>query len=317
MNSDSNARDDALRRLLVATAIANPAARAPRRKSAIAALLGFVLAGALTGGAVSTAAFASSEAISDQQQRLAILAAYRLPADGALVGKPTFETGAGTSSLSIAAKPKRANALVVSYWCLDDANYRIDAGALRGSKFHCSTKHHYVPGIHEPDAFTLGTGKQPILNVKIATGRSDEWALFVSWARIPARQKASMQQDAEVADGTVTRAEYRVAYSRYQGCMAEAGFPSYEVLDDSVRYDTGSGGVNVTASDRCYDREFSDVDILWQSENPESGGDGYPAAVLRYCLTVTGNTPQATAEEMLAQLLALKINPADCTPTGN
>jgi hypothetical protein len=316
MNSEPNARDDALRSLLVATAIATPAVRAPRRKSAIVALFAFVLAGALTGGVVSTAAFASSEATSDQEQRLAILAAYRLPDGGALVGKSTFETGAGTSKLSIEAKPKRANALVISYWCLDDADYRINAGSIQANEFHCSTKHHYSPGIYEPDSINLSVGKQSIRTVTMATTGSSKWAMYVSWARIPARQKPSVQQEAEVADGTITRSEYREAYSRYQGCMAEAGWPSYQVLDDSDRYYTGSSSQSMAANDRCYDREFNEVDTLWQLKNPEIAG-GYSTDILRYCLTVTGHTPEATADEMLAQLVALNINPTDCTTNGN
>jgi hypothetical protein len=314
MSTEPSERTRELRDLLVATATVNGHQRQPRfRKTAIAAVAAFALAGALTGGAISGVAIASTTPPPSAQEQKLIVEASSSNFDGTFLGAPIYLTGQGDKTVDLGTRPPKANAFVVSFWCLNSGKYVVAGNSLPSHSLECSSSKAAFPSISEPTSFGVPYSKSTSRTWTVSTDSSHHWAVWISWTNLPSQTKESVQQKAEVADGTVTRQEYLDAYSRYQGCLAQAGYPSLEVLDSQTFFDTGSSGAGGPASDRCYTRELQDVDTLWQTENPQIAS-GYSPSVMSYCLTKLGQTPASTAQGMLDQLNKLEINPIDCTP---
>lgn len=313
MNTETNDRTDVLRRMLVAKATIEGTARRSRKTTAILAVAAFALAGGLTGGAISAAALTDSSPSPDQQRALAVQAVASLPAGGELRGDSTVSSGNGDASVTVPRKVRGANALIVSFWCLDTARYTVasDRSAVYGGT--CSTDPDRPLNLSRPAAFRAKFAATGTHRITIRTSSGSRWSVLVSWATVPGIPRPSAQQEAEIADGTVTRQEYLDAFSRYQGCLAEAGFPSTRVLDSSTEFDTSNSSAATETVDRCYTRELVGVDTIWQDENP-AVAQGFNPTIMRFCLTSIGQTPAATAQGMLDQLTVLDINPVDCSP---
>jgi hypothetical protein len=315
MSTEQSDRTRVLREAIVATATATSYSQRPRiSKTLIAAVAAFALAGALTGGAISGVAVASTGPDSAQQQKLALVASFELQLNGgSFVGSPVFDTGQGDGTVKLGTRPAKANSVMVSFLCLDPSKYSTGTSTANTFEFSCSTSKSVSPDISTPEASLQHITTTKNTTWSVTTGRDNHWAVWISWATMPLPPQESVQQKAEVADGTVTRQEYLDAYSRYQGCLAEAGYPSLQVLDSSQLFSTGSTSAAGVANDRCYDRELQHVDELWQTQNPQIAS-GYSATIMNYCLTKLGQTPEPTAQGMLDQLIKLEINPIDCTP---
>ncbi len=312
MSTERSGRTQALREALVATATASGYSQRPRiRTTAITAVSAFALAGALTGGAISSAALTNAAPPSGQEQRL-VVAAASSNVDGTFLGSPLSLTGQGDKTVDLGKRPSQANALIVSFWCLDSGEYVVAANSFPSHSLECSSSKTAFPSTSEPTSFGVPYSESASRTWSVSTASSHRWAVWISWTNLPSQTRESVQQRAEVADGVVTRQEYLDAYSRYQGCLSQAGYPSLQVIGSQTFLDTGTSGAAATADDRCYTRELQDVDTLWQSQNPQVA-EGYSPTVMSYCLTELGQTPAATPEGMLDQLNKLRIDPVDCT----
>jgi len=249
-------RDTHLRRLLVATADTTPAVRPrPTRRVLAAGLAAFVLAGALTGGAV---AVTTAGPTSPDDAALSGFATSALGTSGTIVGDAESFSGEGSAELTIPRAPRDGDRLVIVTRCDQGValNLRLDNDVITDGE--CAGTGSAYRAIDRTTAHTI-TASAP-------TGKS--YAVWASWFTDMPEPVASEQQKYDLSDGIVTRDEYVAAYGRFVGCMAEAGFPpppidltTTEVLSYSV---AGSDASAFIAHERCYRREFWDEDAAWQ-----------------------------------------------------
>jgi hypothetical protein len=127
---------------------------------------------------------------------------------------------------------------------------------------------------------------------------------------VPTGAISKAQQEA-LSDGKITYAEYQAGWRRYVECDAKAGYRIINITETNEVY---QGGVPATAvksgiDTTCYDREFKQVDIIWQNLRANTSPD---AAAYRACLLSKHVTPATTEQAMYFQLLKLKIDPNKC-----
>jgi hypothetical protein len=121
----------------------------------------------------------------------------------------------------------------------------------------------------------------------------------------------SAAQAAALADGKITYAEYEAGWRRYVACDAKAG---YTVVKGGETNEVISGqvpdaAVTSGADAQCYDREFKQIDMIWQVSRENTSPQ---AVIFHKCLVAKGKTPAATYAGMVKQLQSLGIDPASC-----
>lgn len=121
----------------------------------------------------------------------------------------------------------------------------------------------------------------------------------------------SSEQQAALADGEVSEDEYQEGFRRFQACMSDAG---YELLVPEqqgiiIEYSIPQAGVDSGADAECYDREYRELDMMWQLAHQDSSPT---AEVLRDCLVAHGIPPEDTVNEMVDQLEDAGIEQSEC-----
>jgi len=250
-------RDRALRAALVAQASDGGRRRPTRRRSLALSIGAFALAGALTGAAITTSAIVTNDQ-ADRVFRLGAAVAQQEKSLGTLIGSPVLKDAVGTVTLPLAAPPAGATRVAVAVECF--ASGRV-AVSVRGDSqtVDCVVDSPRVLELSAP------TGEGGTVSITATpTTRILAWA---SWLRDRPVPSPSAQQNADLYDGRVTHQEYLAAYSRYAGCMAEAGYPMAPVsgAPPLVFYAVPGAAVDAGADAQCYAREFAGVDRAWQS----------------------------------------------------
>ncbi|MFB2584564.1 hypothetical protein [Herbiconiux liukaitaii] len=261
MPSSEPTRDQVQRRMLVALADSAPLTR--RRPKALAALAVFALSGALTGAAVSATAAALGDDppnVSRQVPTTAMLSTL-VPGSTELLGEPfVIEEGDGPATLEVGLAPEGATELFVSFGCLDAGTHTISIDSTVTDTYSC-------------DGPSLGSGGGRLVTGTgphtVDVAGEGEYVLWASWSAPAVAPDASAEQIAALADGTVTEAEYREGFARYQECMADEGHP-IDVADAPgpfISYTTSDASHDSGAEQACYAAEFERIDMAFQGAN--------------------------------------------------
>jgi hypothetical protein len=223
----------------------------------------FAVSGAITGAAVSATAAvmtAASANISYQELATPMLAAL-VPDETHLIGDPfSIEVGVGSMALGVGPIPEGATELFVSFGCVDVGTFTVSIDGVVTSTYSCNG-----PSVSSGGGRTVAGPGPHTLSVAGA-GR---YLLWASWSAPAVPPPASAQQSAAIADGTVTEAEYREGFARYQQCMTDAGYP-VDVSTSAgplIRYTNSSAAVDSGSERACYASEFMSIDIAWQLSN--------------------------------------------------
>lgn len=123
-------------------------------------------------------------------------------------------------------------------------------------------------------------------------------------------QPASTQTTSTVAAQEITIDEYKAGFASFVACMKDRG---YEVVFGWDAYLYSMRIPDAAMADgsyqRCYEQDFSEVDIAWQMANEYRS----PTQVrLRECLTAQGVTPARTVQEVQKQIEESKIDVDAC-----
>lgn len=259
MLDEATARDEELRRMLVATAEAAPAR--PSRHRAFAALLtAFVGAGALTGGAVSAAALNLPAAPSTVNvEEMATGIAYETTR---LFGTPIILTGEGPMEVILGPAPEGATDIILTFNCLDAATYTLRVDTEVALTNTCDDSTGKGGGATVIPIQVNGDADH---SLTVETGNNDRYAIWTSWAAPATTDPSATQRDA-LSDGTVTEDEYRAGFARYSQCMSDAGYPLDGVSDMGpiITYSNESAAVQSGQENRCYASEFAGLDSAWQ-----------------------------------------------------
>jgi hypothetical protein len=307
-------RSDAIEQLLSdtveATRMARPMRR-PSRRLIVASIAAFALAGGLTGGAVASAATVSAQQAATEAAVQGAGQEAIAESDGTQLGQAITRSGSSTLIIQLGTAPAGANWIEDSFQCLDRAKFEesVDGKDVGGDD---CTSFIGDPGA-SADPFT-GTGTHTFTVNDPDHARFTVW---LAWAKFPTLV-ASAEENAETADGFVTRAEDLAAYERYGVCMTTLGYP---IADES---DMESGILPLTnvsteanasgADNRCYVTQYRDVDQMWQNE---VNAGRIAVASIETCLRDENVDPAGTPAARLKQLAALGIGWQDgCTWVG-
>jgi hypothetical protein len=276
MTENSTTRVNATRQLLIdmVDAEGSPAPRPQtrrRRHSILAGLGAFILAGALTGGAVSAVAAVVGnqrpDTLSAEEAVQSMVGTH-----GHLIGNPFVYSGTGATQIALGSKPAGATGLVLSIDCMTSNDITatvLDQGDASSGECNGTSAQEFA--VKDSVAHTL----------RISPAGSRKYAVWVSWVKEPPLPGPSAQQAAELADGKVTFPEELAAYNRYVGCLTAAGYPMGVVPTSGpyISYAVTGAAVDSGADARCYASEFKEVDSMWQ---------GYANQVIEICLTAHG-----------------------------
>lgn len=270
MNPDSQPgqRERELRDLLVATATATSSDRTPRGWRVTSSVVAFALAGALTGGAVSAAAL-TSRGDTDSSEPVSIeeMTDTFIRDDTRLFGTPYIVRSFGDTTIDLGSIPDGAAYLAVALKCLDAGTYDYYLDDERISSSTCTERDtDFGNGGAFFDVPTAGEH-----TLRIAADPDKDYILWASWATPALAPEPDEQQQAALADGAVTDAEYRAGFSTYSDCMANAGYPLVGVDTDRtiIEYSNTSAAVSSGAEQQCYSRHFLLLDMEWQVQNQQ------------------------------------------------
>ena len=258
-------RDTELRATLVSLPTASQVRREPRvARTALFGILAFTVAGALTGGAVSTIASADS-ASREGELSAEIMGVQMVGSHTTLFGEPFLMTGSGDWVLDLGEAPIGASQIAVASHCNDPGTFAMSLDGAEQMTSICTSEADTAPGHGGGGSFfsVAGDGAHSI-SIEAPDGAS--LSLWVSWAQQPEPPARSDEQVAELSDGVVSAEEYRAAFDRFAACMAEAGYP-VQFIDDSqpvINYSTTNDAYLAGVDALCYEREFMQVDMAWQ-----------------------------------------------------
>jgi hypothetical protein len=291
-------RDGALRDILVAKAAAEGRPRPHRPRSWALGIGAFAIAGALAGAAITTTAIASADQ-ANKVFRLGVSAEQQVKGLGGLVGAPVVQDATGTAHLALGRPPAGATRVVVAFECFDDRSVVASVGG-DSETTGCT--------INAPRVLELSAPIGPPQTVALKTAAGSRILAWGSWMRDRPVPSPSAQQKVDLSDGHVTHQEYLAAYSRYAGCMAEAGYPMAPVYGAPpfVFYAVPSAAVDTGADSTCYAREFGKVDTAWQSTL---------SSINVACLAAHGiDGNRMPLEEQLTQLHQIGMSLQSCSP---
>jgi hypothetical protein len=312
MNTDSlpENRDTALRSALVATVnLSRYSRRRPNYRIAGVAIAAFALAGALTGGAV---AYASTDDPAQRADEAAVrgeVTQWAQEENATLLSEPIVQSGSGTTVLQLGPAPAGADIIIEGLQCTDAGTFTeaLDAADLGDSS--CTKAE--APSLSSASAPVTGHGNHTFT---VTSPNGARYSIAVAWAK-SANLKPSAAQQAELADGVVTRAEDIEAYNRYSGCMAALGQPIDYAPTTTVvaNYALPARAVDSGADNRCYVTEYKGVDAKWQLENEQTD---ISAKSLNACLLQRGVQPAADPTARFDQLQKLGAGLTDCIYIG-
>jgi len=300
-------RTTALRRELVATASAAPYLPRRRIRGVLTAIAAFGLAGALSGGAVSAMALASS---SDQSIDVSVetMAAQLVGTHAELFGTPFILSGQNTTVIDVGRKPDGATALALALHCVEPGTFEVQIDGRPEFTLGCD------------EEATKSTNGGSLFEVSDSPGRHEvtiasdaRYVVWVSWADEADDPAQSPAQQQALADGVVTADEYSAGFDRFAACMAEMGSPviridrSGTVYDYSITEDAVSTGLDV----QCYVAEFEQIDMDWQIANQDTSAS---TQILRDCLAARGIEPAYRTEEVVQQLRDAGVDLSACRP---
>ena len=288
---DRDARDGELRRILVATSDLVPLMR-PRPSRRVVAVLavGFVLAGSLTGGAIAVAAQTGAPSGATNYELSEAAQTRTTSSAGSLLGAPIVETATGSLEVPLVAGPTAANNLAIGFECQDPGTYTVKLDLKIVAEEKCgplaplsgigngdvvypdagtpNDLQHVTLFVGTPSAVLIPTSPH-ITALTIVGPSAGRFAVWISWVRIPPLTPTAAEQ-AELADGVVTRDEYEAAMNRFFGCLTAKGFA---VSDIDMKGPTigfvfdSNNPAAAGAATVCFNTEAEGVHALWSEED--------------------------------------------------
>ena len=256
-------RDEAQRRMFVALADTAPMTR--RRPQVLGGLAVFAVSGLLAGAATSAAVALTAESragssVTHVPPSIAQLAAT-VPGDTELFGEPfIIEHAVGLTSVDVGVAPDGATELFVAFRCLGPG---VEVIKIDGEQI----------GTNYCDATGGGSGGGEAVSGPgphtMSVSGSGSYRVWAAWSAPAVPPAPSAEQSAAMADGIVTKAEYRAGFDRYAECMTAGGHP-VDVIDTTqtvIRYVNSGASVESGVEGRCYALEFALLDPAWQGAN--------------------------------------------------
>lgn len=243
-------RLDALRTGLVEQV----SSRRRRRIPVWAAIAAFAIAGAATGGAVSAAALARPDSPSVSVTKDMFLGLLR---GGHTVGALISQTTTGSTEIDLGPRPVGATGIVTALQCGGDGGYLQTVGGEAQLHQQCASNE--LSGVStdlDPTTSTVSMDADPGLT----------YTIWVQWFTTPAPAQPSSAQQAAVADGVITEAEWHATVDRFAACMSGAGYPLLSYDYDPFSFGMSTDAERTGAVERCEQSELDQVEKIWGAQ---------------------------------------------------
>ncbi len=282
-------------RLMEAAAESRPARW--NRRTIIASIGAFALAGALTGGAVSAVALTRADSGPSELYRQAL----SYVGQGTAYGAPFEFEGSGDAAVALGVAPPGATEVMLVIDCRKGADIDVRIDGVLNQYGECSGSGGGPLTVPGRGAHTLTVAAKDARHYGVL-------ALWMKEAPLPPRSAAQL---AALADGVVTHDEYIAGYNRFAGCLTAEGYPM-EPTDPAYLETYGavvSEAVDSGADERCYRSEFDQIDSDWQI---------HVDAVLDSCLAANGVvvTPDWNVADKQEHLYPFHLTFALCEAAG-
>jgi len=226
--------------------------RRARRIPVWAAIAAFALAGAATGGAVSAAALTRADPPTTVAQDMFL----GLLRGGHTVGPLLSRPVTGSTTLDLGARPANATGVAIYLNCGGSGGFVATVGGERELRQECDKN----------SGIGFSTDNDPTATtVSIDADGGLSYTIWAQWFTTPAPARPSSAQQAAVADGTVTEAEWHEAVDRFAACMSGAGFPLLSYEYDPFSYGMSTDAERTGAVERCQQSELSTVEKIWEA----------------------------------------------------
>jgi hypothetical protein len=225
--------------------------RRHRRIPVWAAIAAFAIAGAATGGAVS--AFAStrtdSSAVSVPQEMF-----LGLLRGGHVVGPLISREASGSTQLDLGSRPDNATGIVSYMQCDGSGGFVQTLGGEVQLRQQCASN----------TGMGFSTDTDPTNSaVSVDSEANLNYTIWAQWFTTPAPAQPSAAQQAAVADGVITEAEWHETVDRFAACMNGAGYPLLEIQYTPLSYGTSSDAERTGAIEWCQESELNQVEKIW------------------------------------------------------
>jgi hypothetical protein len=259
MNRSTDARDEAIRSELVSLPLELGRGRRGVRGLTIAVVLGMVLAGGAVAANATRSMWLPGDEITfnDMAESVDSLGAKPL-------GEPFTASGSGPTHIDLGRAPSAVSVVLVSIHCLDAGTFKVSVdGAPMGAQSCNASDTAFVNG--GGTYGTVGTGNHGLT----VTSSGARFMLWASWAVPRVHPELSADQQAALADGEVTRDEYRAGFERYRTCLEGEGYSLVGVDTSNTIFNFGVPGpaVDSGVDAQCYEAEFRELDMAWQISN--------------------------------------------------
>ena len=230
--------------------------RRRRRVPVWAAIAAFVIAGAATGGAVSAAAIARTDSHSVAATRDMFLGLLR---GGHTVGPLISSEASGVTQLDLGARPDNATGIVTSIQCDGSGGFIQTLGGEAELRQQCASNSN----------MGFSTDKNPTdSTVSMVADASLKYTIWAQWFTTPAPAQPSAAQQAAVADGAITAAEWHETVDRFAACMGGAGYPLLRYSYDPYSYGMSTDAERTGAVERCQESELNQVEKMREAQLP-------------------------------------------------
>lgn len=152
------------------------ASDARRRKSMAMAMIGFVVAGALTGGAVSASVVDRPDVTSDESNIVELIRTVGEP-EARRVGDPILFAGSGDAEIPLGMIPEGVTQLAIAFDCVDPGTYEIAVGEVDGGFGASCDAGNTAANLG--GVFTASPTLDRAIHISAALG--DRWSLRAVW----------------------------------------------------------------------------------------------------------------------------------------
>ena len=227
--------------------------RRRRRVPVWAALAAFALAGAATGGAVSAAAITQpdSPSVATKDMFLGLLRG------GHTVGPLLSREASGPTQLDLGPRPDNATGIVTFIQCDGAGGFVQTLGGEVQLRQQCESN----------SDLGFSTDNDPTdSTVSMDADAGLTYTIWAQWFMTPAPAQPSTAQQAAVADGVITEAEWHEAVDRFAACMSGAGYPLLQYAYDPLSYGMSTDAERTGAVERCQESELNQVEKIWEAQ---------------------------------------------------
>ncbi len=176
---------------------------------------------------------------------------------GHTVGPLVSREVSGPTQLDLGPRPDNATGIVSSIQCEGSGGFVQTLGGEAGLRQQCASNS--IMGFSTDQDPTNST-------VSVDADAGLKYTIWAQWFMTPAPAQPSAAQQAAVADGVITEAEWHEAVDRFAACMSGAGYPLLGYAYNPLSFSMSTDAERTGAVERCEESELNQVEKMWEAQ---------------------------------------------------